>query len=337
MALEQQTISESQLLYEVGIKDWQSYLSANKLKEVSAVVLDASSKCDYGECPACYYMDDEGKRCPNKDLDLETVETWKKIFTKTETVPQQVWLPGGEPTLNSHLIEIVNSLKKIIPEVTLVSNGFKLANRDFVKELLSESELTEIDITINSVNQDVHNLMMASRENSEWQKIPNLPFDELLKNYFLGKTSMNNFAKAYQALINIAQVSDELKRELIVGINLNMNQSADLLPLVDKLEKDGGRLDFAILQSIQPTTRFTNREKDNRSFAWQRPTIKMIGDYVDQAKQLLKQGRIRDVTIIDPLPESIVKQLNLENESIYQPSDTPAIGVDGKLRTNVLT
>ena len=333
---ENPTLNQKQILYETNRQDWLNYLADNNLSTIPALVIDASSRCDYGQCPACYFMDDEGQRCPNQDLALSTVKEWKQIFTESGIIPQQVWLPGGEPTLNPQIIEIINSLKTLIPEICLVSNGFNLANYAYAKELLLKSQLTEIDITINGANPDVHNLMMAPLTSLEWQKVPNLALPDLIKNVFTGQIEMNNFAKAYQALINIAKISEELKKPLIIGLNLNMNHGADLDKLLEKVDQDGGRVDSVIFQSMQASTRSRNREKNNPSFSWQIPTAEMINKYLKQAEQLLNSGKIKSASIIDPLPKELVDTLDLTNNPIYQPSDTPAIGVDGKFRTNVL-
>lgn len=342
---EKGTTNLEQNILEQGKIAWQNYLNSNGLSEVPAAAIDATTVCDWGECPACYFMEDEGKRLPKQHIKSSTVQSWIKIFQESNVIPEQIWIAGGEPTLNQDLPEIIKTLKKGgVPYIALITNGFNLNDPDYVKTILN-SGVDEIAITVNGANSNVHNLMTAPNHHPAWVGIPDGRLEELIQEDRLPFVDMNNFDRAYAGLLTVCQQSVETGTQVTVGINLNMNQAADLESLVNKIIEDGGRLDTVWLQSMQDSTRATFTEAGNRSFEWQKPTKDMVKAYLEQSKRLLQEGKIKFAAIIDPLPEDIVHDLDLHNNPayqdlegnpIYQPSDTPSVGVTGTFRENVL-
>ena len=318
-------------------KQWQEYKTeflktADELP--TALVIEATDRCDYSKCPACYKACEQGK---GVDLQLDQIKAWMEVLQKNNNVPEQIWIAGGEPTLVPNLIEMINYLANFGSEVCLVTNGFSLSNRDYAEKIVREANLAEVAITINGANRDVHNLLMTENENPFWNEVPeDIPLRDLLNGNLLGVTPMNNFDLSLEGLINMSQLKHEYGKDFRVAINLNMNHGADLEDLVNLIESKGGRLNYAILQSLQAVGRAAPDQPQNKSFAWQKPDKEMLTAYLEQGHQLMKSGRVDNVAIIDPVGEDLEKEMNLSEEPLYQPEPSPNIGPDGNLEANVV-
>ncbi len=69
-------------------------------------------------------------------LPLETITSMIDAFVSYETNPEILQLSGGEPTLHPNIIEIIEYAKMLeIEDVVISTNGIKLMEEDFAKEL----------------------------------------------------------------------------------------------------------------------------------------------------------------------------------------------------------
>jgi molybdenum cofactor biosynthesis enzyme MoaA len=102
------------------------------------IYVDASHRCNMN-CHNCFI--------PNRtppDLDIEK---YKKFLSKLNG-RIEVRLLGGEPTMNNNLETIIADTRKAGHSVTLVTNGLKLANMQYVKSL-KDAGLREVNISMN--------------------------------------------------------------------------------------------------------------------------------------------------------------------------------------------
>lgn len=124
------------------------------------------------ECNYCYV--------PNKDRADMPLEQFKDIVDK---VPHcTVCLTGGEPTLREDLFDILRILKRNpkIRYVSIATNGIKLAERDYVREL-KRAGLDSVIFSFNGFsdrvyretnNKDLLDIKLKGLENIKEEKIP---------------------------------------------------------------------------------------------------------------------------------------------------------------------
>lgn len=91
----------------------------------TTLFVDITHKCNM-ECGNCYV--------PNREIpDLDT--EW--LYDILSRLPRRtrIRLSGGEPTLRNDLPEIVRRIRKLGHHPVILTNGLKLADRDYVKQL----------------------------------------------------------------------------------------------------------------------------------------------------------------------------------------------------------
>lgn len=91
----------------------------------SNIVIDLTHRCNM-ECANCYI--------PNRDIpDLDK----NKLFNFLQRLPKRTYirLIGAEPTMRDDLPEIISTVKSLGHRPSVTTNGLKLAQRDYVKEL----------------------------------------------------------------------------------------------------------------------------------------------------------------------------------------------------------
>lgn len=90
-----------------------------------AIMVDLTHKCNM-ECANCYI--------PNRDIpDMDK----EKLFDFIKKLPSKTFirLIGAEATMRDDLFEIISTVKKLGHKVSLTTNGLKLGQLDYVKNL----------------------------------------------------------------------------------------------------------------------------------------------------------------------------------------------------------
>lgn len=109
--------------------DPEEYHFFNGLERIkgkqSVVMLDVTSRCNL-YCPFCFVEAGDSKE---KDVGFDKI---KEVNTKD---CKTVQITGGEPTLRKDLPEIIRLYSKKGKRVVILSNGIKLADKDYVTEL----------------------------------------------------------------------------------------------------------------------------------------------------------------------------------------------------------
>ena len=105
------------------------------------------------KCVHCYAFNEA-----NSNLSEVDTETWFKIIDKLkeERVPQ-ITFTGGEPTLRSDLVDLVEHSKWFITRLN--TNGI-LLTKDLCKKLY-DAELDNVQITFYSCDMDIHNKLVG--------------------------------------------------------------------------------------------------------------------------------------------------------------------------------
>lgn len=107
------------------------------------LVADITHRCNM-ECANCYV--------PNRtipDMDLE------KLYDLARRLPQRTEfrLMGGEPTVRKDLPDIISNIRKLGHRPTILTNGLKLGNFDYVKTLY-DAGLRSLNISMNGADDD---------------------------------------------------------------------------------------------------------------------------------------------------------------------------------------
>lgn len=113
---------------------------------INSVWLTINRICNF-RCPWCYAEDTKYLKSDDMSFDLA-----KRLvdFSKTLGV-KGILLIGGEPTYYPHFFELVKYIKKQEMHVTLVTNGYRFADMNFVKKT-EESGLDTIGFSIKAAN-----------------------------------------------------------------------------------------------------------------------------------------------------------------------------------------
>ncbi len=137
-----------------------SYYIYNKVKENGfeklccpiKIGLKITNKCMFN-CSYCFV-----DKCNNKDISLKNI---KSIFYKLPQLPYEVYLTGGEPTLNSDFINIVDYLNGMGIKLKLHTTG--IISKKVEKYILDNNIFESIQVSMDSVNN--FNAIRPSKNN----------------------------------------------------------------------------------------------------------------------------------------------------------------------------
>lgn len=139
----------------VPLKKYAKYLSSPQRIDlmVSSMEKNGVWNCNQ-RCLNCYAKD----QIKSNDIELSTDE-WKKIIDelKKARVPQ-ITFTGGEPTLRSDLVELINYSSWF---VTRLNTNGRLLTKQLCDDLVKAS-LDAIQITLYSSDKNIHNILVGA-------------------------------------------------------------------------------------------------------------------------------------------------------------------------------
>lgn len=109
----------------------------------SDVMVDVTHRCNM-TCKNCYVPNRE---VPDMDAD-KLIETIKKFPNRT-----MIRVVGAEPTMRKDLPQLIRRIRETGHRATLLTNGLRLANDDYVKELKA-NRLSHVYLSLNGVDND---------------------------------------------------------------------------------------------------------------------------------------------------------------------------------------
>lgn len=137
--------------------DTQIFKKFSSLSVAKAIPLQASLELTYRcneRCTHCYiesFHDD-----PKRLLDLEQ---WFVVLEKLRAAGTlYLVLMGGEPTLSPHFFEVSKRAAELGFYVSMISNGLKIQNREFV-EKMKNSGMKVITFSLYSLVAEIHDQM----------------------------------------------------------------------------------------------------------------------------------------------------------------------------------
>ncbi|HUS59946.1 MAG TPA: radical SAM protein [Nevskiaceae bacterium] len=310
---------------------WDEYINIHDMPD--AVVVDVTNFCNCAECAHCYIKAvryGDTKNDTGVFMDTATANVWAEtLATHPKGRPEQIWIAGGEPTIHSNLGPILGYFKDRGFYTALITNGERFADNRYCQQITSLNVLDEVAVTIRGVG-GLHDLLMLPADNPLWGLVPTDQPASGQITYVTGKIKERaHFEKSMEGLLNLS------KTNVQVALNIDMQIATDMDVIVGEIVKRGGRVNIIYLQVQQMAGRAKEQPLSVPN-KWREPTEEMVAKYLEQAKALLEQKIVQEITIIDPLPENIVEGLSLEKEEVYQPSVVPAISPAGELRKDVL-
>lgn len=118
---------KQQYMIERSAKFYNSLICDRSAYDPSGYVVEVTDRCNL-KCPHCYQEPNNKKIDVSKDLILDQI----KHFPKDDYT---ITLAGAEPTLRKDLFELVTKIKLLGRDVNILTNGVKLSDLNYVKEL----------------------------------------------------------------------------------------------------------------------------------------------------------------------------------------------------------
>ena len=175
--------------------------------------INITSGCN-NKCVFCYY-----KNKGDKNIDIKTLEKYARFLKKMDV--KNLILIGGEPTIHPDFLNIVSMFSEkygLTPSV--VTNGKKLADKSFAREVMKHSKVVTFSI---EGTEKIHNAL----------------------------TGTNSFYSTIQGLKNCIEIDGRK-----IGTNTTISsQNVDNLPtLIDLLYKLGmRRMGFNMCSDFEPS------------------------------------------------------------------------------------
>lgn len=117
---------------------------------ITGMWLTLNRACNF-RCPWCYAQNTEYEKSKTMSLDLakKLIEFAKPLGVKS------IILIGGEPTYYPHIIEILEFIKEQKMSVNIVTNGYRLHDKNFAKEL-KNLDYGGLVFSIKAANREQH-------------------------------------------------------------------------------------------------------------------------------------------------------------------------------------
>ncbi|QRG87216.1 radical SAM protein [Bulleidia sp. zg-1006] len=184
----------------------------------TSVRLEITSKCNLN-CKYCHNLDFANK---NNDMTTEKIKALL-ISLKKELGVNKVLLTGGEPLLNSDVVEIVQLLTDLKIKSDLVTNG-KLLTEKMINNL-SKAGLKRIRISIDGVGDEHNKYRIGSNVEELWEKCKYIKNNTKINTVVHTVSSMHNANKMFDIYKKILEVKADRWRIFDVGYEGAANQN----------------------------------------------------------------------------------------------------------------
>lgn len=139
-----------------------------------AIMVDLTHRCNM-ECANCYI--------PNREIpDMDK----QKLFEFVSKLPNKTFirLIGAEATMRDDLFEIISTIKKLGHKVSLTTNGLKLGQLDYVKNLKAAG----LRLVLLSMNGCLDNEVYKKLDCGKYANLKHRALVHLLNNRFIVNT-----------------------------------------------------------------------------------------------------------------------------------------------------
>jgi organic radical activating enzyme len=123
------THGETRYIIERDAEFYKSLVCDRTAYDPSGYVVEITDRCNL-KCPHCYQEPDNTKKDIASEFLIDQISNYPDDG-------QPITLAGAEPTMRPDLCEIVTRIRALGRPVNVLTNGLKLSNLNYVKELLA--------------------------------------------------------------------------------------------------------------------------------------------------------------------------------------------------------
>ena len=153
------THGETEHMIERSAEFYNSLVCDRVAYDPSGYLVEITDRCNL-KCPHCYQEPDNSKADIASEFLLEQIANYP-----ADNNP--ITLAGAEPTMRNDLFDIVTKIRLLGRDVNVLTNGLKLSDIDYVKELL-EAGCEFVTVGLNHPNYQgakVHEKQLVGIEN----------------------------------------------------------------------------------------------------------------------------------------------------------------------------
>lgn len=125
-------------------------------RECNTIYLTVTNKCN-SKCKVCYQKDNEDSFFDD-EMNLEDVELFLSKIGKNKNI----MLFGGEPTIKKDFFEIIKLIKKSDNKPLVFTNGLKLADKKFVKNM-KKCGIEKIRFSLDGFREDIYDKLRGGK------------------------------------------------------------------------------------------------------------------------------------------------------------------------------
>ena len=108
---------------------------------------------------SCFFCHHEGENDAGAEMKLEDIEQIVKHANKHGV--QHVKLTGGEPLQRTDILDIIERISSLVPDLSMTTNGLFL--EDMASDL-KKSGLTRVNVSIHSLNSEIYHMITGSND-----------------------------------------------------------------------------------------------------------------------------------------------------------------------------
>ena len=224
-----------------------------KNKITKRVDLNLGYSCN-ADCPFCYYKISAKSRRQDKDLTTEQAKKLLRYIRRRGK--EEVDLTGGEPTIRKDIFELVSYAKSIgFKEVTIITNGIRLAKKEFAKQLISAG-VDDFLFSLHGHSAEVHEKLTGVK---------------------------GSFEKMNQAIKNVKEIGSVRIRSNTVVNGMNFSHVSEIAEILYSLGVE--HVNFILFNPIVEAT--CVQEEVNVRYSEAAPYLKnVIDSYKDKFKRI---------------------------------------------------
>ena len=217
-----------------GVKNYQEWTSENPNYGSRAAYFYITDKCNQ-KCPICFQAFNKFSNQINYPIE-EIKEASKKYKFR------DIVITGGEPTIREDLFEIIKTIKNSNNFPTIMTNGLKLENKEYV-EKLKKAGLNTIGLQFDGFNKAA-NIKLRGQDflEKKIKIIENIKEVGGLKIMLSVVISKNLNEKEMSKIIQFAFKNEAVKKIVFIGLTPPENwreENTTHSDLIKIMEKEG--------------------------------------------------------------------------------------------------
>lgn len=215
----------------------------------------------------CIFCTEGGRKTKRKVLSLKEM----KELLKDNPNVEQVIFSGGEPTLNKNIVDYIKLAKKYkFPKIVLITNGQKLAEKNFCQKILCAG-INDIRISIHGHTSQLHDKQTGK---------------------------IGSFDKLMKGIKNLERLKKDFDFSLVTITVINKINYSFLKDIIHQLKQVN--LDLANFHIVEPTNDGYNKAYKNFDIVM--PNYTKVAKSIQKMLDYKKTSKISFDVIIDSIP-----------------------------------